>query len=566
MSNQAPSENKWTTIGGRPQLHRRAWKWAVSGGWETILLIVLIAGSLFLLFFNLDINPRSWHDEGDALALARALVEDGFYGIKISDGFQTFGIVQSIGPTVIIPAALVFKLFGVSLINGRAVAALLGLLTLIIFHRTAKALIGSRGALFGIMFLISLPELRYLYIARQFLGIVPALGFFLAGFLLWHQAVRSKRAGPAILAGILLGGATLTKSQYLVLGLAAFGATAILDLIYYRLGAFKLTVVTIAVALTCYAGWNLWQLAYYGTEVFVENQAKMSQLAGVAYGFHDASVMEGIKTLLGKATGHYFMYWGLLSLVYIGFISLKKDPESMGWMLLLIFTGLSLGFVVFWTLPWIWHFFAPLAVTALFISKLFDDLLGSILQTLARLKPAILELIRHRKPFPTGEITMVGALVAVITFFLWTGINFKDRLVEDVLDRQGKSSSHSPRSFTLPYETADFLNQLVPPGSIIETSERELAILTDFIYHTPDQSILIDVIPYIYRRIGSNNYQLGSEYFNSARADYLVIGYFARYHQAYSMDFISKNFEQIKVIGTGGFEYEVYRRITPFLD
>ncbi len=531
-----------------------------------IVLIALIISVPFLLFYNLDVNPRSWHDEGDALSLARTLAEDGFYGVRVSDGYQTFGMVQSVGPAVILPAALAFKLFGVSLVTGRAVAVVLGLLALIVFYLTGRTLIGRRGALVGILLLLSLPELRYFYMARQFLGLVPALGFFLAGFLLWYRAVKSRKIGLAVLAGIMLGCSILTKSQYLVLGLGAFGAIAILDLLYYRMGAFKMTLLTITAALLCYGAWNLFLWSYYGAQTFAENGDKLARLAQVAYGFRKIHVVAGIQAILGVDTGHYFMFWGFLAIAYTGFLGLKKDLQSMGMTLLLIFTCLSLAFVILWTFPWIWHFFAPLAVTVLLISKLFDDLLESILRSRPQLKAGIVDLIKPRSPQPAGTMAVIGALVAVTTFSLWAGINFKDRLVYDVLDRAGEDPSQWPRSFSEPYQAAEYLNAMTAPGSVIETSERELAVLTDLNYHTPDQSILIDVIPFAYNKTGSNEYQLGSEYFNSAKSTYLVVGYFARDHQVYDPDFIFKNFRQISVIGSGSFQYEVYQRITPFPD
>ena len=79
---------------------------------EKIILLGFIIGLPILVFYNLGINPRPWHDEGANLGLARTLAEDGVYASRNSDGYQTFGAVQSIGPTVVVPVAISHKLFG----------------------------------------------------------------------------------------------------------------------------------------------------------------------------------------------------------------------------------------------------------------------------------------------------------------------------------------------------------------------------------------------------------------------------------------------------------------------
>lgn len=543
------------------------WNWLfLSAGWEKVLTVLLIILVPFFLFHNLELNPRTWHDEGDALSVARTLAEDGYYGVKVSDGYQTFGIIQSIGPAVILPAAWAFKLFGINLVTGRLVAASFALLTLILFWGSGKLLIGQRAALIATIILISSPGVRYFYTGRQFMGIVPALGYFLAGFILWYHAIKSQKTWLAIASGLLIGCAILTKSQYLVLALGTFAFIAILDLLYYHLGAFKITAIIILVALACYGSWNLWQWFYYGPEIYAENGDKLFQLGKVAFGLRPIQIISGIRYILGVDTDHYFLFWGFLSLVYIGVNSLEKDIRRMGLMLLLIFTCLWLCFTIFWTIPWNWHFFAPLAISVLFISKMYDDLAVSVVRSRAKLVSEITHWIKDRATMSVEAMLGIGCLSALITITLWTAANFENVVSRDVLDRVGEMYYHWPRSFSLPFQTRDFLNQTVAPESIIETSERELAILTDFTYHSPEQSILIDIIPYVYHKTGVNDYQLGSEYFNSVKPAYLVIGYFARVHQVYAMDFISDNFEQIKVIGTGEFEYEIYRRITPYSD
>lgn len=563
MNNGHPITGHWKKAAQHPARSRppaRLWSWVMSGGWEALLLLALTAIVPFFLFYNLELNPRTWHDEGDVLSLARTVAEHGYYGVKTSDGYDTYGVVQSVGPAVILPAALIYKIFGASLVTGRVVGSILAFLTLILVYAVCRVLIGRPAGIIAILLLLAAPGVRFVYVSRQMLGIVPALGFFLAGVLLWYRAVKTGKMRYAILAGLLVGCAILSKSQYLVLGLGAFGLIAILDLLYYRLGAFKITAVVVLVGLACFGAWNGWQWLYYGPEVYAENAATLVQLGQVAYGLRMDRVIAGLRMLVGSDTDHYFLFWGFISLVHVGLISLKKDARSMGLGLLFLFTLLNLAFVLFWTIPWIWHRFAPMAVTVLLISKLYYDMGTAIAKSGSLLWSKTLDWIKNRNALATETVLAIGCAVALTSFSLWIGICYKDVLTLDVLDRVGEDVTSWPPYFSLPYQTADILNREVPPDSIIETSERELAILTDFNYHSPDQSILVQVIPYAYDHEGKNEYALGSEYFNAYNADYLVVGFFARHHQVYDMDFILENFEPVSVIGEGVFNYEILKR------
>ena len=85
---------------------------------EKIVAVVVLALAAFCMFYNLDLNPRPWQDEGSAAGIAKSLVQNGVYAIKSSDGYQTFGGVQSVGPTVVLPLALAYRLWGVGLVSG----------------------------------------------------------------------------------------------------------------------------------------------------------------------------------------------------------------------------------------------------------------------------------------------------------------------------------------------------------------------------------------------------------------------------------------------------------------
>ena len=291
-------------------LFRTAQSLLGNGRWEVVLLVALIILAPLLAFYNLGTNPRPWHDEGSYLSLAKTLVQDGVYAVRSSEGYQTFGAVQSVGPTVLLPIALSFKLWGVGLLQGRMVAAIFLLLTLGIFYAAGHALFGRRPALFAVILLLASPAVGFLLYGRPAFGEIPALGFLLAGWFVWARGVRGSRPWHYPLAGLLIGAAMVTKSQYTIVGFAALALLALVDLVYYRQRVFKSLIVVGAIAFLCVAAWWLWQMLYFGMASFQENAAKLRLLASQTTGFHLHTTIEAIKTLVGSGTGYFYLLLG----------------------------------------------------------------------------------------------------------------------------------------------------------------------------------------------------------------------------------------------------------------
>jgi hypothetical protein len=218
---------------------------------------------------------------------------------------------------------------------------------------------------------------------------------------------------------------------------------------------------------------------------------------------------------------------------------------------------------MFWSIPWLWHFVAPLSVTILLVAKLCEELAASVMPSVTRLGQEIFSMVRRQTSISISSMPILGTLIALLILALWTGYSFEKAVSLDVLDRIGEDRLQWPRPFSLSYEAADFLTQNIEPQATVETSERELAVLTDLTYHSPDQSILIEVIPYAYSRTGENHYRLGLEYFCDVKPSYLVIGYFAQAHDVYDMEFVAKHYKLIEAIGTGEFRYDIYRLAVP---
>src|SRR4051812_42311390 len=85
-----------------------------------------IIGLLMLIVlatFNLTTWPATWFDEGSHLMVPKSLVLFGVYADYDSSGFRYFGPSTGVGPTVLLPIAAMFKVFGVGLLQARLVVA-----------------------------------------------------------------------------------------------------------------------------------------------------------------------------------------------------------------------------------------------------------------------------------------------------------------------------------------------------------------------------------------------------------------------------------------------------------
>jgi 4-amino-4-deoxy-L-arabinose transferase-like glycosyltransferase len=541
---------------GLPRLLTRL---ATSARLARLVVLGFFLLAALLLFYNLNYNPRSWHDEGAALSLAKTLAQDGVYAVRTSQGYQTFGPVQSAGPTLIVPIALAFRLMGAGLVQARLVAAIYALLALVVFYWCGQVLFGRWAGLIAMVLLLASPNVGYLLFGRQVLGEVPALGFFLAGWLVWARGLRMNRAWLYPLAGLLIGGAMLTKTQYVVMGFGTIGLLFVLDLFYFHQGTLKGLIVVGALALVCVIGWWGWQIQYFGLATFQENADKLAQLASSTSGFHLSTTIDALQTLFGSSNPVYF-FWLIPALPYVGFLCLGRSRQNVILAFLLIFCCSWLAYFTFWIIPWQRYALAPLAVAALFVAKLYYDLARGSVATWRNLWQEMTPLRRAAAPLSPQALVTLGALVATVTMGLLTLNQFQKVVRSDVLDKYGQSSEavRSAPLLQVPHEVAAFLDQQVPKTAVIETWERELGILTDHQYHYPDQSLLARADMAIYHN-GPRDYALGADYFNSVRPDYVIIGFYGRFNQIYDMAYLAQHSDLVATIGPSDWGYDIYK-------
>ena len=141
----------------------------------------------FFVFHNLTRYPEPWFDEGSHLHVPKTLVRFGQYADISSDGFRYYGPTIGVGPTVMLPIAAMFKVFGVGLLQARFVMALYLLAAVYTFYRLVEHMSNKWVAGIALALLVSSRSVLFLEYGRQLLGEVPGFFFLVLALHLWFS-------------------------------------------------------------------------------------------------------------------------------------------------------------------------------------------------------------------------------------------------------------------------------------------------------------------------------------------------------------------------------------------
>jgi len=553
------------TTGRRNSFPSRLWdRFFGSVGLEKVFVLLLFLAVPFLALYNLKYNPRPWHDEGSLLSVSRTLTNDGVYAGKTSDGYETFGAVQSVGPTVILPIAAVYKFFGVGLIQGRYVIAVYMILTLLGYFLLSKELFGRTTALLAAFLLLSSQGAEILLMGRKVSGDVPALGFFIFACYFWLRGSNTKNHWLTAAAGLFLGAAIVTKAQYLLMSIGTLVFLALLDLVYFRQRMTGNIIVIGGIAISIWGVWWLWQVNYFGFETFTKNTEKLQLVMSATMGINIRLTIQAIRLLFSQWSGNFYYFWGFFGILYIGLLNFKKKRGNQVLVFLLLFTLVWLAYLVFWINPWPDNYFVPAAIIPTFVSKLCSDLLVNLKSSWGLLWEDIKKIFRGQTIISPLATNVLGSGIAVASLLLMSGYQFQNQVREYVLDKKGnvEINDRTPKEFGYPWEIAEYLDETVPEDTVIETWDRELNILTNHNYHSPDQLNLAMAYGAIYRG-KPYNYSLGDEYFQAHKPGLVIIGWFSRFTGIYDEDYLLEHYKLIKVCGDGMWRYDVYQIAAP---
>jgi hypothetical protein len=487
--------------------------------WPGLALVALVVAASC---YNLANYPVIWWDEAIFSETAANLVQHGRYAFTIQtpDQLSDLDYRISVGPALILPVALAYRLFGVSLTVGRVVAALYLILTFGALFLCIRRLWDQKTAFLAVI--LALVATDVLYWGRSVLGDIPALGLFLMGTWLIVAGMESRSLWPLFGGGIFLGLAFDAKEFY---GIGFLPPLVLLFQEFWgdrRLLRRSLMAWGAGLALPL-AGYLLLKVAILGS--FSQAVAHfLEQKALLRHEFFTPLTIgriypESVAYLLG----HPLFWLGVLGFYWLW----RVKGLSVG-------HRLWLGNFLVWSLLYLtavyWHRFA---LPALFLAA------GPAAWTVRRVGAGLLA--------PVAEATrrrVAGALasLAALLFLPLAGI---DNLT-------GVLSTHS----NAPSRMLEFLQVRVPCESLIETPEYELAFLDDdhrihlmpafyFVESTEDRVVLL-------------NPRMRQYDFDKTGADLLILGSFGKsvFRQVYNPAQVAKNWQKVATVDF----YDVYVR------
>jgi len=483
---------------------------------------------LFLVFYNLTRFPVTWFDEGSHLHVPKAFVLFGKYADYSSEGFRSYGPTLGVGPTILLPIALSFKLFGIGLLQARIVMAFYLLGAILVFFQFAKNFGGNAIAWMATALLVSSRSIDILEYGRQVLGEVAGLLFILIAFWIWYRYWEKASPKILILVGLLLGLAMITKNQYfLVLGPALF-ATWIANLIYYRAVPNKFFIIPGIVSGACYVAWEIILIVFLGSGNFAENfQTLRTATAGAALVLQPSVMLKAVQQLLDFKT---YLGWLLVILSFGAFLVLPRNKEGLKWGLLYIIIGWNLVWYVVASVGWIRYAFPALVFSTLIAAKFFYYLTDGFNLEWKKL----FRVVRKDETYDYRPLFLRN--VFALWFILMVGL----MLIKDV------SEIIFPPQNT-PALMAAYMNQAIPKDVIVETWEPEMGFLTDHKYHFPPQILLDSAVGYIWR--GGAAPSIAYDFIETTKPEYVLIGQFGRYSGIYNIDQILGNYQLVKDVG-----------------
>jgi len=481
------------------------------------LTIFVLLGS----FCNLAYFPTLWWDEAIFSETAANLVQHGRYAFTVQspDQLNDLDYRISVGPAVILPVAMAYRLFGVGVIPGRLVMGLFLCLVFLSLYLGAKRLWGRGTALAAAA--LALAGTDVLYWGRSVLGDIPALGLFLCGTWLLVRGLEEEAPYFLLGGGVFLGLAFAAKEFYGLAFLPPLGVMARHSWGHKsRLARWMLVYIL---------GLSLPLLAYLGMKWVI-----LGDLPGAVIHFwsqkkllcHEFFTPLTIGRIYPESAvyllGHPLIWLGILG----SWWTVKREAYSPGARLWV--WNFILWSLVYLTAVW-WHRFA---LPALFLAAPLG--VHFLRQGLGRLAASLVS--RPRPGWLAGGLTL-----SLIMVYPFSGLEYLDM----ILTSRTKADS--------PYRLVDFLKK-VPRQCLIETPEYELAFLDDdhrihlmpaffFVEATPEKIVLLNPRnkPYDFNRVG---------------AEVLILGTFGKsvFRQVYPPERLAKEWRRVAQVDN----YDIY--------
>ncbi len=494
----------------------------------------IIAGALlvyFLAFHNLTRFPIPWFDEGSHLHVPKTLVTRGVYADISSEGYRYFGPTIGVGPTVMLPVAAVFKVFGIGLLQARLVMALYLLAAVYVLFRLVDHLAGRWTAWAALALILASRSVLLLEYGRQLLGEVPGLFFLLLGLYLWFSRWNENSGWRLAGIGLSFGLAMITKYQYLLFIGPALVLAWILNAFYYMTASHRNFLIPGIVAAGSFGLWQLFTLQYLGPATAMENLGLLRASAqGAAFHFNLSQLVSNLGVLISRAA----YLWALIPGLVYGFIlSMPRTREGQKWGMLFLLAALNLAWYVTASIGWLRYAFLGFAFSGIFIASLFSRLTDNF-----RLEPGsdLLKGLfegrnRYRVPLMLWMLAMILLPLA--------------KTVRDIALPQPPYAQ----------QMAAYIDANVPADAVIETWDPEMGFLSNGNFHYPPNELLAAAIEQVYYDGEPARSQY--DFVQTEHPEYVLLGVFSKWTDVYPFEEMKGQYQPVQTFGN----YDLYQRV-----
>jgi len=498
---------------------------------KTILWCLGLSALYFFVFHNLTRFPVPWFDEGSHLHVPKTIVKYGVYADISSEGFRYYGPTIGVGPTVMLPIAAMFKLFGIGLVQARIVMALYLLAAVYVFYRLVNYLAGRWVAWIAIVLMLSSRSVLFLEYGRQLLGEVPGLFFLLLAIYLWFSKWNESDWKRLSLVGLLFGLAMITKYQYLLFLAPTLILSWLLDIFYYKTASHRNFLIPGIIAAGSFGIWQLLTLQYLGPSTAMENLALLQASAeGAAFNFNHTQLAANFGELTTRS-----VYMGALipAVIYGFFVSLPNNRDGQKWSVIFLLVALNLVWYVVASIGWIRYAFLGLTLSSIFISHLFSEITdGFKFDWSAGWFRSLFEI----KYAPKFAVTLWLLTIILIP------------LAKTILEIAAPGPAYAQ-------QMSAFLMENVPMDALIETWDPEMGFLTDHNYHYPPNALLAVAVDQVY--YGGESVRDHYDFVQTENPEYLLAGEFSKWTGIYPLDELSGEYDLVASFGY----YDLYRRV-----
>jgi len=177
-----------------------------------LFLIFICVSLVVLVSYGFPDSPSPWFDEGISLGIARSYAEKGIYNMSVGPEqyVQEKYLMITTNYPLLIPVAMIFKLFGVGLWQAKLVMVIYLFIFIFLAYLLIKKYYGFKNALLSLLLMVFFLPLYGN--GKSVLGEIPGLVFILGGLLL----VDKEKKYQVFLTGLLFGLGAATKPIYLL--------------------------------------------------------------------------------------------------------------------------------------------------------------------------------------------------------------------------------------------------------------------------------------------------------------------------------------------------------------